>query len=64
MAKVKRYDVSAAIAFATGASDVSVKLSQMDTACCALVTEVEDNGAFEGTLLYIPGMSFKQLKVK
>lgn len=66
MAKVKvpTYDVSAAIEHVIGESEVGVKLNQLDGDYQALVTEVVSGDGFEGTLLYIPGISFTQLKVK
>ncbi|MGH9910679.1 MAG: hypothetical protein ACRD32_08560 [Nitrososphaerales archaeon] len=62
--KVRRLDVSAAIVHATNESDIHVTIGKLDPEYYALVSEVEDNGKFEGTLLYVPGMMFKELKVK
>lgn len=65
MAKVKevqKYDVQQAIGLLMD-SNVSVQLASVEN-YKALVTEVTENGTVEGTILYIPGISYRTLQGK
>lgn len=58
--KVKQLETSAAIEHVTD-SNIGSKLKVFDSDYTALVTEVLKDGKLEGTVLYIPGVSYKTL---
>ena len=46
-------------------SNIKIQLNKLDGENQATVFEIVNNrGAVEGTLLYVPGVTFKQLKAK
>jgi len=66
MAKLKKIntvDVSAAVELVTD-SNVGTKLEVLDVGYTALVSEVVKDGQVEGTILYIPGVTYKTLRGK
>jgi hypothetical protein len=58
--KVQQVDISAAVERVID-SNVGKKLELLDIGYTALITEVYDEDKLEGTVLYIPGISYKTL---
>jgi len=63
MAKVKQVDVSAAVELVTD-SNIKTQLEVLDSGYFALVSEVVKNNKVEGTILYVPGVTYKTLRGK
>jgi len=60
--KVNAVDLAAPVEFVTD-SKVGHALKGFDTDYWALVSEVVKDGVVEGTILYIPGVDYKTLRL-
>lgn len=61
--KVQQVDVSAAVERVMD-SNISTTLEMLDVGYAAVVTELVQNNKVEGTILYVPGATYKTLTTK
>ena len=62
-AKVNTVDISAAVELVTD-TKLKTKLEVLEGGYTALVSEVIKEGTIEGTILYVPGVTYKTLRGK